>query len=264
MRLKDRVAIVTGGGYGIGRAYSLALADEGAKVVAADINYEAAQAVVKEVQKQGKEALALRTDVSDEESTLEMVKKTFDRFGRIDILVNNAAVLPRNASKADPATFNPILDTPDDEWDEQIATDLTGVFYCMRAVIRPMMAQKSGRIINIGSLAGVQGGHFSTPSYTAAKAGVIGLAKLGARWLGKYGINVNAVNPGPIPTEGVTFTPTQWETLTKMIPFRRGGLATEALGRPQDIANAVLYLASDLSAYVTGISLNVLGGQWMG
>jgi 3-oxoacyl-[acyl-carrier protein] reductase len=264
MLVKDKVAIVTGGGRGLGKAIALTLGREGAKVAVFGRTLATIEQTASEIKSMGREALAIKMDVSKSDEVNESVRQVLDKWGRIDILVNNAAVLPRNASKADPATFNPILDTPDDEWDEQIATGLTGVFYCMRAVIRPMMAQKSGRIINIGSLAGVNGGFFSTPSYTAAKAGVIGLAKLGARWLGKYGINVNAVNPGPIPTEGVTFTPTQWETLAKMIPFRRGGIATEATGKPQDIANAVLYLASDLSAYVTGISLNVLGGQWMG
>jgi 3-oxoacyl-[acyl-carrier protein] reductase len=160
--------------------------------------------------------------------------------------------------------MNPFLDMTDERWAEEISADLNGVFYCMRAVIKPMMEQRSGRIINIGSLAGVNGGYFSTPSYTAAKAGIMGLTMLAARWLGKYGINVNVVNPGPIPTEGAIFGEAQLEALGKTIPFRRGGMETEMLGTPEDIANAVLYFASDLSSYVTGTRINVLGGQHMG
>jgi NAD(P)-dependent dehydrogenase (short-subunit alcohol dehydrogenase family) len=264
MLLENKLAIVTGAGRGLGKAIALTLGREGAKVAVFGRTLANIDQTASEIKAMSREALAIKMNVSQSAEVNDSMKKVLDRWGRIDILVNNAAVLPRTAAKVDPAKFNPFLDTPLDEWDEQIATDLTGVFYCLRAVIPPMIAQKSGRIINIGSLAGVNGGIFSTPSYTASKAGVIGMTKLAARWLGKYGINVNAVNPGPIMTEGAQFAPAQYEALASSIPFRRNGLATEALGKPQDIANAVLYLASDLSAYVTGTSLNVLGGQWLG
>ena len=127
-----------------------------------------------------------------------------------------------------------------------------------------MIERRYGKIITIGSLAGQNGGYFSSPAYSASKAGVVGLTMLAARWVGKYGINVNVVNPGPIKTEGASFTDEQVQFLSRTIPFRRGGEETESLGVPQDIADAVLFLASERAAYVTGTCLNVLGGQLMG
>ena len=264
MLVKDKVAIVTGGSRGLGKAITTTLVREGAKVSIWGRTLETLEQAVKDLRAEGGEVLAIRTDVSDSAQVNNSVQKVLDTWGEIDILVNNAAALPQVADPADPFKANPFLDMTDERWAEEVATDLTGVFYCMRAVIKPMMEQRSGRIINIGSLAGVAGGYFSTPSYSASKAGLMGMSMLAARWLGKYGINVNVVNPGPILTEDAVHSPAQLETLCKTIPFRRGGVETEILGKPEDIANAVLYFASDLSSFVTGTRINVLGGQVMG
>ena len=264
MLVKDKVAIVTGGSRGLGKAIAMALVKEGAKVSIWGRTQETLEKAAQELRAGGGEVLPIRTDVSDSAQVNSSVQQVLDKWSKIDIFVNNAAVLPQAVGATDPSKINPFLDMTDERWAQEVATDLTGVFYCMRAVIKPMMEQHSGRIINIGSLAGVNGGYFSTPSYTAAKAGIMGLTMLAARWLGKYGINVNVVNPGPIPTEGAVFGQAQLEALGKTIPFRRSGVETEILGKPEDIANAVLYFASDLAAYVTGTRINVLGGQHMG
>jgi 3-oxoacyl-[acyl-carrier protein] reductase len=213
---------------------------------------------------EGGEVLAIRTDVSVSDWVNRSTQQVLDKWGRIDILVNNAGLLPQLTSAADPSKANPFLDMTDERWAEEIGTDLSGVFYCIRAVIRPMMEQRSGRIINIGSLAGVVGGYFSTPAYSASKAGLMGMSMLAARWLGKYGININVVNPGPVLTEGAGFGPAQLEALGRTIPFRRGGSENDFLATTQDIANAVLYFASDLSSFVSGTKINVFGGQAMG
>ena len=264
MLVKDKVAIVTGGSRGLGKAIALALVKEGARVSIWGRTPEPLEQAAKDIRAEGGEVLAIRTDVSDSAQVNNSVQKVLDTWGKIDILVNNAGVLPQLTGLADPSKANPFLDMTDERWAEEIATDLSGVFYCMRAVIKPMIEQRSGRIINIGSLAGVAGGYFSTPAYSASKAGLMGMSMLAARWLGKYGINVNVVNPGPILTEGAAFGPSQLEALGKTIPFRKGGVETEVLGKPEDIANAVLYFASDLSSFVTGTRINVLGGQHMG
>lgn len=264
MLVKDKVAIVTGASRGLGKAIAMTLVREGARVSIWARTPEPLEQAAQEIRAGGGEVLAIRTDVSDSAQVNNSVKKVLDKWGKIDILVNNAGVLPQVLGTADPSQSNPFLDMTDERWAEEVATDLSGVFYCMRAVIKPMMEQRSGKIINIGSLAGAAGGYFSTPAYSASKAGLMGMSMLAARWLGKYGININVVNPGPILTEGAAFGPAQIEALSRTIPFRRGGVETEVLGKPEDIANAVLYFASDLSAFVTGTRINVLGGQHMG
>ncbi|MEE9398870.1 MAG: SDR family NAD(P)-dependent oxidoreductase [Dehalococcoidales bacterium] len=265
MLVKDKVAIVTGGGRGIGKAISLTLAREGADVAVFGRTMETLEQTAKEIKALGRKALAIRTDVSDSSQVNQSVQKILEVWGKIDILVNNAAILPHTVgSTTNLDEMNPILDTNDEQWAEQIAVDLTGPFYCMRAVLKPMIEQRSGSIISIGSLSGQNGGYFSTPSYSAAKAGIVGLTMLAARWVGKYGINVNVVNPGPVKTEGAVFSSMQLEFLCSTIPFRRGGVETEVFGLPQDIADAVLFLASSRAAFITGTCINVLGGQKMG
>lgn len=264
MLVKDKVAIVTGGSRGIGKAIAMTLVREGAKVSLWSRKPESLEQAAQEIRAEGGEALPLQVDVSDSAQVNSATQQVLDTWGKIDILVNNAAALPKAVSTADPSKMNPFLDMTDERWTEEINTNLSGVFYCIRAVIKPMIEQRSGRIITIGSMAGVNGGYFSTPSYSASKAGLMGMTMLAARWLGQYGINVNVINPGPILTEGAAFGQTQIEALKKTIPFRKGGAETEFLGTTQDIANAVLYFASDLSAFVTGTKINVLGGQVMG
>jgi 3-oxoacyl-[acyl-carrier protein] reductase len=263
MLVQDKAAIVTGGGRGLGKAIALTLAREGADVAVWGRTPATIEQTAQEIRTLGRQAMAIRTDVSDSAQVNQAVQQVLDAWGKIDILVNNAAVLPQTLS-ADPATANPFLDMTDARWAEEIGVDLSGVFYCMRAVTKSMIEQRAGKIVNIGSLAGLSGGYFATPSYSAAKAGIMGMSMLAARWLGKYGINVNVVNPGPIQTEGAAFGQAQLEALGRTIPFRRGGAETEILGQPQDIASAVLFLASDLSPYLSGTRINVLGGQWMG
>jgi len=265
MLVKDKVAIVTGGSRGLGKAIALTLAREGANVAVLGRTLEPLEQTAGEIKELGRQALAIRADVSKSSQVNEAAQKVLTAWSKIDILVNNAAILPGSVtSTKKPDELNPFLNTTDEQWNEQIAADLTGVFYCIRAVLKPMMKQRSGKIISIGSLAALNGGYFSTPAYAAAKAGIIGMTMLAAKWLGKYGVNINVVHPGPIQTEGAKFNPEQLEFLRSMIPFRRGGLETEVQGKPQDIADAVLFLASDQSAFITGTGINVLGGQWMG
>ena len=264
MMLKDKKAIVTGGGRGLGRAIAIRLASEGADVSVWGRTKEPIEQTAREIREIGRDGIAMRTDVSKSDQVNGAVKQLLEKWGRIDILVNNAALLPQMAIAVDPSKVNPFLDMTDERWAQEIAVDLSGVFYCIRAVTKPMMEQRSGRIINIGSLAAMNGGYFSTPSYSAAKAGIMGMTMLASRWLGKFGITVNVVNPGPIKTEGAQFGEAQLKALSSTIPFRRGGEETEILGKPEDIANAVLYFASELAPYVTGTRLNVIGGQHMG
>jgi len=262
--LKDRTAIVTGAGRGLGKAIALTLAREGADVAVWGRTLEKVQNTAREIEALGRKALAMKVDVSDSAQVNEGIQQVLEKWQKIDIFVNNAAVLSGLTRAPDPSKLNPFLDMTDEQWAEQIDTDLTGVFYCIRAVSRPMMERRYGKIINIGSLAGVNGGYFTSPAYSASKGGVINMSRMAARWLGKYGINVNVVNPGPVKTEGADFAPAQMEALIRTIPFRRGGVETDALGTPQDIANAVLFLASELSSYITGLCVNVFGGQHMG
>ena len=263
MIVKDKVAVVTGGGRGIGKVIALTLAREGASVAIWERVPETLAKTAEEIRALGGKVLPIRTDVSDSAQVSKAAQQVLDTWGRIDILVNNASIMPRTIG-ADPSKMNPFLDLTDELWAEEIASNLTGVFYCMRAVLKPMMAQRSGKIISIGSIAGVNGGYFCTPSYSAAKAGIMGMSMFAAKWVGKYGINVNVVNPGPILTEGGAFSPAQLEALGRTIPFRRGGAETEILGMPQDVADAVLFLASERSAYITGSCINLMGGQRMG
>jgi len=262
--LNDRTAIVTGAGRGLGKAIALTLAREGADVAVWGRTLEKVQNTAREIEALGRKALAMKVDVSDSAQVNEGIQQVLEKWQKIDIFVNNAAVLSGLTRAPDPSKLNPFLDMTDEQWAEQIDTDLTGVFYCIRAVSRPMMERRYGKIINIGSLAGVNGGYFTSPAYSASKGGVINMSRMAARWLGKYGINVNVVNPGPVKTEGADFAPAQMEALIRTIPFRRGGVETDALGTPQDIANAVLFLASELSSYITGLCVNVFGGQHMG
>ena len=265
MLLANKIAMVTGGSRGIGKEIAMTLSREGAKVSIWARTPEPLVQAAEEIKAEAGEVLPLQVDVSDSTQVNHSVQQVLDTWGKIDILVNNAAALPNSAvGSADPEKMNPFLDMTDERWAEEINTNLSGVFYCIRAVTKPMMEQRSGRIINIGSLAAVNDGYFSTPSYSAAKAGLLGMTMLASRWLGKYGINVNVVNPGPVLTDGAAFGEAQLDALKKTIPFRKDGDETTVLGTTQDIANAVLYFASGLSAYVTGTKINVFGGQVMG
>jgi 3-oxoacyl-[acyl-carrier protein] reductase len=245
--LNGKVALVTGASRGIGRAIALHLAESGADVV---VNYAgseaAAQEVVEQITALGRKAVKVRADVSSSAEAEDMVKQTIEAFGKIDILVNNAGITRDNL----------IMRMKEEEFDQVIATNLKGVFNCIKAVTRSMMKQRSGRIINISSVVGVMGNP-GQANYVAAKAGVIGLTKATAKELATRNITVNAVAPGFIETDMTDkLTGDTREQLLKQIPLER-------LGQPEDIAKAVRFLASDDSSYMTGQTIHVDGGMYM-
>ena len=245
MRLEGQVGIVTGAGQGIGRAIALTLAKEGAAIAVNDINHESARKVAEEIKSQGGKAVPIKADVSNKEEVNSLVEQTLDNFKRIDILVNNAGT----------AKLTPTVELTEAEWDSTIDVDLKGQFLCSQAVAKHMIKQKRGKIVNIASLAA----HIGTPSlaaYSASKGGVIQLTKVLAVEWGKHNITVNAVSPGLTMTELVRAVfkerPDVFEGVER-IPLKR-------LAMPEDIANAVLFLASSESDYITGQVIIVDGG----
>lgn len=245
--LKDKVALVTGGSRGIGRAICLELAQQGAKVV---VNYAGSQASAEEVvaliKANGGEAIAVQGDVASAEDAENMVSVTTQTFGRVDILVNNAGITRDNL----------LIRMKEEEWDSVLNTNLKGVFNMTKAIARPMMKQRAGRIINITSVVGLIGNP-GQANYVSAKAGVIGLTKSNAKELSSRGITVNAIAPGYIETDMTDKLSDDVKAkLFETIPLAR-------LGRPEDIANAVTFLASDRSGYITGQVLTVDGGMVM-
>lgn len=243
--LQDQVAIVTGASRGIGRAIALQLASQGAKVV---VNYAnsstAADQVVAEIIAAGGEAIALQADVSQSDQVDTLIKTTLDKFNRIDILVNNAGITRDTL----------LLRMKLEEWQAVIDLNLTGVFLCTKAVSKIMLKQRSGRIINISSVAG-QMGNPGQANYSAAKAGVIGFTKTVAKELATRGITVNAVAPGFITTDMTSEI--KAEGILQYIPLGR-------FGQPEDIAGMVRFLAADpAAAYITGQVFNVDGGMVM-
>lgn len=240
-RLEGRVAIVTGAARGIGRAYCLAMAREGAHIVAVDVADTApTKAAVEEL---GVNGLALKADVSREEDTQRMAQETIDAFGRIDILVSNAALSPEQP--LDEITFA--------DWRKVLSVDLDGVFLCAKAVIPQMKKQKSGRIINIASST-VFMSFPNLTHYITAKAGVIGMTRALATELGEHGILVNAISPGLTQTERTATVPDEiWGMQVAMQSVKRREL-------PEDLVGAAIFLASDDSSFITGQTLSVCGG----
>lgn len=248
--LEGRVAIITGGGKGIGKVYAQEFARAGAKVVAADIDGEAAEAVAEGIVRSNGEAVGLRTDVADEASTQAMAKAAIDRFGTIDILVNNASmmsVLPRRSW----------LEIPVDEWDRVMAVNLRGLFLCARAVVPAMRDKKRGKIVNISS-SRVWDGTPNRLHYTTSKAGVIGFTRALARELGEFNITVNAVTPG------MTLSETQVATTSNNYAATRStGRALNRDQYPEDLVGTVMFLSSAASDFITGQTINVDGGKAM-
>ena len=240
-KLKDKVAIVTGGAQGIGRAFCLGMADEGAKIVVSDINLDAGNATVKDIKAKGAEAMAIKTDVSVPSDTLEMAQKTIERFGRIDILVNNAAVFARIK-----VTMAPFYELDLDEWDRVIDVNLKGPFLCARAVFPYMKEQKSGKIINISSATFFKGSD-AFVHYVASKGGVIALTRSIATTLGKYNINVNSIAPGRTFSED----PDDETALRQSEGFASRRLI-QRIEYPEDLVGAAIFLASSDSDFITG------------
>jgi len=244
MRLTDRVAIVTGGAQGIGQGISLRLAEESAKVAIFDIDVKGAKTVAKQIEKAGGNALALMVDVSKAKEVDAGVNKVISKFGKIDILVNNAGI----------SLTSKVANMADKEWDRTLDVNLKGVFLCCRAVIPHMKERKYGKIINIASVLALRGSMYYA-HYGASKAGVVAFTQGLAVELGPHNINVNAVGPGFIdtPMAAHDVAPDVRQRLQKRIPLRR-------IGAPRDIAEAVLFLASDEASYITGQCLYVCGG----
>ncbi len=247
MQLKGRNAIVTGGSRGIGRSVAIALAKSGANVA---VNYTSNQAaaleVVKEIEALGVGAMAVKADVSKGEEVENLVKEVLNRFGSIDILINNAGITRDNL----------IIRMTEQDFEEVIDTNLKGAFNCTKSVSRVMIKQKSGKIINVSSVVGVIG-NAGQSNYAAAKAGLIGFTKSMAKELSKRGITVNAVAPGYIDTEMTASLPEKVrEEFVNNIPLGR-------TGKPQDVANTILFLASEYSDYITGQVIHIDGGMVM-
>lgn len=246
MKLAGKVALVTGAAQGIGKAVALLLARNGADIVVSDINLEKAEETAKEVQALGRKALATKVDVATLGDVEKMVEAILAQFGKVDILVNNAGI----------ARDKLILRMTEEDWDAVLNINLKGTFNCTKAVVRHMSKQRSGKIVNIASVVGEMG-NAGQGNYAASKAGVIGFTKTIAREFAQRGINVNAIAPGYIETPMTDALPDKAkEELKRLIPMDR-------LGKPEDVAEAVLFLVSEASSYITGHVLNVNGGIYM-
>jgi NAD(P)-dependent dehydrogenase (short-subunit alcohol dehydrogenase family) len=248
--LKGKVVIITGARRGMGRSHALAFAKEGAKVVVSDISLEDCQKVVKEIEELGGEAIAIKCDVTKKKEVEEMVKKTIEKWGKIDILVNNAGI----------ADFKPFLEMKEEDWDRTININLKGYFLVAQAVAKEMVKRKAGVIINIASVAMGQVG-IGFPAlvhYCASKGGIVAMTEALALELAPYNIRVNAISPGAIETpmiDPVKADPKMLEGLLARIPMHR-------VGKPEEVSNLVLFLASDASSYMTGSNV-VIDGGWL-
>lgn len=250
MRLQDRVIIVTGGGHGIGRAYCLRLAQEGANIVVAELDEPAAKSVARQVEDLGRQALAIRTDVADEASNLEMARATMERFGKIDVLITNAAIFATI-----PINRGYIEDISSEEFDRVMAVNVKGVFLSCRAVLPHMKAARQGKIINIASGV-VFGGPPGRIHYNASKGAVVAFTRTLAREVGEYNITVNALAPGGTLSED---NPTD-----EVMKLRANQIGIRALRRvqvPDDLVGTMAFLCSSDADFITGQTIVVDGGS---
>jgi 3-oxoacyl-[acyl-carrier protein] reductase len=245
--VKDKVILVTGASRGIGRATALLLAEHGAKVIVNYNNSEReAEEVISTIRGKGQEAIMIKANVANEEEVKKMFSEIKEKFGRIDVLVNNAGIMKSNL----------LLMTKTEEFDEIVETNCKGVFLCMRATTKMMMKKMSGKIINISSIVGTNG-NSGQMVYAGSKAFVIGLTKSGAKELGMYGITVNAVAPGLIDTD---MTKDLNEDIKQDLV---NDISLGRIGTPEDVAKVILFLCSELSNYVSGQVIGIDGGQIM-
>jgi NAD(P)-dependent dehydrogenase (short-subunit alcohol dehydrogenase family) len=246
MKLKDRVAIVTGGGSGIGEATALRFVDEGAKVAIADVVMEGANKVAEVAKEKGGEVLVHQANICKKEEVDGMVAATLDQFGKVDILINNAGINKDAMTKK----------MTEEQWDQVLDVNLKGTFLCSQSAARPMMEQNYGRIINTASIGAL--GNMGQANYTASKAGVMGLTKTLALELARYNITVNCISPGATKTPMLATMPEDIaERFIKKIPLRR-------FAEPEELANAHLFLASEEAGYITGQVIFVDGGISVG
>jgi 3-oxoacyl-[acyl-carrier protein] reductase len=246
MRLKDKVALITGGAQGIGKEIALCFAEQGAKLVLCDVNENILQETQKEFQNKGYEVLVVKANVTKSEEVDEVIRKSLDKYERIDILCNNAGVTRDNL----------LARMSEEEWDLVLSINLKGTFLFTKAVARPMMKQRAGTIINIASIIGVMG-NAGQANYAASKGGVIALTKTTAKELAKRNITANAIAPGFIKTAMTDKLSEEIKAeMLKWIPLAR-------LGEPRDVANLALFLASPEAAYITGQVIQVDGGMVM-
>jgi len=246
LKLKDKVAVITGAGRGIGQAISLCLAEAGADIVVVDIDADATNDTVKKVELLGRSALGVGADVTDSSQVEDLINKILDKFKKIDILVNNAGITRDGL----------LIRMKDEDWDSVLAVNLKGAFNCTRAAAKVMMKQRSGNIVNMASIIGVMG-NIGQANYSASKAGLIGLTKSAAKELAPRGINVNAIAPGFIQTKMTdVLSENVKEKMLSVIPLKR-------FGQPEDVARLVLFLCGPDSSYITGQVVQIDGGMLM-
>ena len=246
MRIKDKVVLITGSASGIGKETALLFAREGGKVVVADVNDTAGEETVEEIRKNGGDAFFSHLDVSNREQVKQVVKDTISKYGRIDVLINNAGIIQDAL----------VVKMTEEQWDRVININLKGPFNCIQGVVEQMIAQGSGVIINISSVVALYGNVGQT-NYSATKSGLIGITKTLAKELGRKGIRVNAVAPGFIITPMTASVP------EKILDLMKEKTPLKRLGKPEDVANTLLFLSSDEASFINGSVISVDGGLIM-
>jgi len=254
LRLKEKVAIITGSASGLGKTFALTFAREGAAIVVIDINQETIDKTVNEIKALGNKCIGFVCDISKQTQVEDTVKKVIEEWGKIDVLVNNAGGALHTKAKFEEVT--------EKDWDIVMNVNLKGAFFCCKAVVPYMIKQGRGRIVNISALAGRASASLAGIQYTSAKAGIGGLTRHLAKEMGKYNIYVNAVAPG-ITTSGprveALWNAKSEEEKAKVL----NSIPLGRLGKPEDVANVVLFLASDEASYITGATIDSNGGRWM-